>query len=73
MTASARSLSKAGSKNPNAKLTASKVAAIRHRVAQHPGERGYKAELAKAYGISAGTLSDIITGRRWPQEKDGKK
>ena len=65
----ARSKAKLGALNPNAKLTAASVRTIRRLVAKNGHTRGYKAALAKRYGLSRGALCDIISGRRWAHTK----
>jgi hypothetical protein len=62
---SKKSEAKQGARNPNARLTPDQVKKIRRAVARYGSERGYKAALAREYGISQGTLADIVSGRRW--------
>ena len=65
----AGSRAKRGAANPHAKLTEETVAHIRTvAVKMQDAKRGWKAELAARYGISASALSDILSGRRWPEQ-----
>lgn len=50
-----------GEKHPNAKLLPEQVHLIRHRVRQ--GET--RAGVARAMGLAAATVDDIIAGRKW--------
>ena len=51
-----------GSQNFSAKLTENDVADMRHR---YTGATGQQAALAREYGISRSTVSEILLGRRW--------
>lgn len=55
----------AGERNPNHKLTARQVAAIRASAARFAGKYGWKSALARKYHVSPGTIGDILHGRRW--------
>jgi len=65
LTMNKRSMSKAGSNNPAAKLTADKVAAIRRYAKRGPHPWGWRSKLASRYGVSPGTICDILAGRIW--------
>jgi hypothetical protein len=51
-----------GERNPAARLVAAQVVEIRERFAAGATYRA----LAKAYGVSTGTISFIVSGRHWP-------
>lgn len=51
-----------GERNVKAKLTVAQVAEIRTKPA---GVRGWRLALAREYGVSAGTIYNIRTGRTW--------
>lgn len=57
----ARSARNTGARNPNARLSADDVAAIRSRV--EAGER-YR-DLAAVYAVDATHISLIVRGKRW--------
>ena len=69
--ANKRSLSKRGVNNPRARLTARDVAKIRRLIKRNGHKYGYKAEIARQFGISQGYLCDIIAGNRWKHTKKG--
>jgi hypothetical protein len=76
---SKRSESKRGANNPAAKLTPDQVAAIRRYAKRGPHKWGWRSKLAREYGVSPGTVSDILAGRIWAlptnvgtPEKNGK-
>ena len=54
-----------GEKNPNHRLSALAVELIREHAARHPG-RGWQASLARQFGVSETTISQIVHGTRWP-------
>lgn len=51
-----------GENNPAAKLNVELVLQIRAEV---PGARGWKAGLARKYGVSDGTITNILNRRKW--------
>jgi hypothetical protein len=57
-----------GERNPQAKLTRSLVEAI--RADYRPGTFGYK-RLAVKYGVSWGTIRNVIKQRNWSPDADG--
>lgn len=50
-----------GEKVPSSKLTAEQVQLIRAT----PPWRGYKAYLAKEYGVCRTTIDNVVTGKTW--------
>ena len=61
------SKSRAGEGNPHATLSDEQVLAIVAKLDEDPDKRGVKADLAREYGVSDGTIGDIDSGRRWSQ------
>ena len=56
-----------GERHPNAKLTDEKAREIKRRA--EAGEIG--AALAREFGIDPGTVSRIVSGKRWRQATTG--
>lgn len=56
---------KPGEKNPHHTLTAADVRSIRRYARRRKLAYGWKSELARKYGVSPGTIGDILSGRRW--------
>ena len=57
----------AGEDHPTAKLTAAQVATIRatHQPGAGPYRPGNTAALAREYGITPGSITDIVRGKTW--------